>query len=769
MGGIFLMHLYMRTYIMFSSLGLNIMNKNKLFLLVSITSMCAIVGATVIATKYVHNLDKAALTDATAGNYTLVLDSHNHLDTDDGGASYYSLTSPLNNKVYFDVDDTFVREPDDGWLSLVNGGTFNNPSVFNTSKIMGMKSIRIVSDYDDLKLHYGCEVDGEIVYSNYLEPKSTTIEHTFTPGYEPSYIKIEGYTGTNSNLLESVTIQYSCSESEVTPTENLSYELIEGKEEYRILGFTDRKENIPDDLVIPSHIGEYPVTEIGDDAFNGPAYSTVYGFKSITIPDTVKSIGARAFMSCPAVTKINMPTSGIHLGDDAFLYCGSMETINITKDQVDIDLATYQASPVLTSINVEEGNPKYYSVDGVLYQYSYSDEYVSNKNTLLYCPCAKEGTITIPNDVEYIASSAFKNSKASIIHLGSSIANISENFKSCNSLTDFEVETGNTSYSSVNNMLCKNNIVVAYSRGNNSSSVTIPSSISKVGDYAFDGVSKLEHVTIQGNVEIGEASFANMPSLRSASISSVVVIGDGAFKNCTNLESVALNNVLAVIPTEAFMGCSSLTFDFHVLPSTINTISDRAFKGCSSLSLDSLPNFLESIGTEAFMNCTSLDIDEIPSTVDTLGNGIFRNTAINSLVCVSSLNYIPDDMFRDCASLASITIPNYIRTIGYDAFNGCNNLASVTIPDNSVETIHSKAFYGCNVSNIFIPKCVTLIEGSAFAGGASTIDIDTDVVSPEGQEYSSSLIGGGGWLRPGWSAAFGSGYTTYRIHYSQSR
>ena len=748
------------------------MDKRKLLISLTLLSTIAIgVGAISIFGNAFSNISFANQIN-NRGDYTLTLDSSNHLDTDDGD-SFYSLTNS-GNKVYFAFDDTIERNPTNGWVSLISGGTFYNPTIFNTNKIKGMKSIRINSDYNNLKLHYGCEVDDEIVYSNYVEFNTTSIDYTFTTGYEPSYIKIEGYTGTNANLLQSVIIEYSCFDSEVTPTENLAYELIEGKQEYRILSFTQPKENIPEDLVIPSSINGKPVTEIGDDAFNGPSYFTLYGIKSITIPDSVTYIGARAFQNCQAVTKINMPTSGISWGDDAFLYCGSMDTINITKDQTEIDLAAYQASPVLTTINVDPENTKYYSDNGMLFQYSYSDEHVSNKNTLLYCPCAKEGTITIPNtvnglNVEYIAKGAFKNSKASIIHIGSNIANISEDFKSSNSLTSFEVETGNSNYSAVNNMLCEDSVIIAYPKGNSGLSVTIPSTVSKVGDHVFDGISKLETINIQGNVEIGEETFSNMPNLRSISLSSVTVIGEGAFKNCTSLESAALSSSLVTIPEEAFMGCSSLTFDFDVLPSTVRTIGARAFKNCSSLTLDSLPNFLQNLGNEAFMNCTSLDIDELPLTIETLGNGIFRNTAIDSVVCVSSIDYIPDDMFRDCSHLTSITIPSYIRTIGYDAFNGCHNLTSIYIPDNSVQTIHSKAFYDCNVSRIFIPKCVTTIEGSAFAGGASIIDIDTDVVSPYGQEYSSSSMGGGGWLRPGWESAFGSGATLYRIHYSQSR
>ena len=217
--------------------------KRKLLLSVSIVAMCGSIGATILCSSGLKDSIFYALNrNSIPGSYTLTLNASNHLQTVDGGLSYYSSTSS-GNKVYFDWDDTADIITNDGWMSLVSGGTFDNPTVWNTSKIKGMKSIRIVSDYNNLKLHYGCEVDGEIVYSNYIEYHTTTIEKSFTPGNEPSYFKIEGYTGTNANLLESVTIEYSCSESEVTSTENLSYELIEGKQEYRILGFTDRKEN----------------------------------------------------------------------------------------------------------------------------------------------------------------------------------------------------------------------------------------------------------------------------------------------------------------------------------------------------------------------------------------------------------------------------------------------------------------------------------------------------------------------------------------------
>ena len=560
--------------------------------------------------------------------YTLTLDSSNQLLATDDGDAFYSLTTS-GNRVYFAFDDDIERNPENGWVSLVAGGTFDNPYIFNTNKIKGIKSIRINSDYNNLKLHYGCEVDGEIIYSNYLEYDTTSIYETFT-NYEPSYIKIEGYVGSGPNLLQSVIIEYSCSETEYVPTENLDYELIEGKQEYRITGFVNYKENIPDDLVIPSSIGGKPVAEIGDDAFNPDHYLTSFRFKSITIPNSVKYIGARAFENCQAVTKINMPTSGIEIGDDAFFNCGDMETVNISATQTEIDLAKYQASPVLKTINVAEGNPNFYSINGMLFAYSYSDSNVSNRNTLLYCPCGKTGTITVPNkdnsnnDITYIAKDAFKRSKASSISIGSNISAISEDFKSCSSLSSFVVAQGNSYYSVQNNMLCEGNVVVAYPIGNSNGSVTVPSTISKINDHVFDGVSSLEDVTIMGQTEIGVEAFANMPNLESISLSNVNEINSGAFKNDTSLNGnfITVSSTLQALPAETFMGCTSISS--ISLPSTLKTIGDRAFKNCSSLSsfpVSASLSTLETIGEEAFMNCTSLAISLIiPNTVNSVFN-----------------------------------------------------------------------------------------------------------------------------------------------------
>ena len=756
------------------------MNKKALTISLSLLSITVIgVGS---LTAY-HNSDSnvfAFIRRNTQGDkYYLRLNSSNLLKVEDG-VKYYSLTD-LGNKVYFDWDSSIDRFEDEetpaGWVELLTGPD-HCPIIYNTSKIKGMKNIKINSDYSYFEMDYGCELDGEIVYSNRVEFTTTSIDYDFVVGQEPSYFKLRGNDNT---LIESIVIEYSCSESAITPTEALGYEAVDGTldeddEDVRITGFSTSGSNYTPDLVIPSYIGEHRVVEIGAHAFDTTSPMRMFGFKSITIPNTVTYIGERAFFNCQQVTKINMPTSGITIGPEAFLYCGDMETIDVDKDQASIDLSVYQASPVLTNINVDPENTTYYSVNGVLYAYDYSDGYVEHKNTLLYCPCAKTGTITIPNNVEYIAPTAFKNSKASIIQIGEDVETIKEDFKSATSITAFEVNANNSDFSAnVEGYLLDKfgSYLLVYPRGISTDIVYLPNDITHINDYVFDGNNHIETIDLTNVTHIGEGAFANMSNLEAVSLSSVIDIGVGAFKNDTSLATVVFKDSLATIPTEAFMNCSSLAFNNKELPSGLVEIADRAFKGCSSLDLNSLPSHLETIGDEAFMNCTSYDGDDgelyIPSGIQTLGVGTYRHTGISSFVTPYTVTSLPNDFFRECDSLVTITLSNYVKTIGYDTFRDCSNLTTVNIPDNGVQTIHSRAFYGCKISRIFIPECVTLIEGSAFAGGPSILDIDTDVVSPEGQEYSSSSIGGGGWLNPNWSAAFGSGATIYRIHYSQSR
>ena len=103
----------------------------------------------------------------------------------------------------------------------------------------------------------------------------------------------------------------------------------------------------------------------------------------------------------------------------------------------------------------------------------------------------------------------------------------------------------------------------------------------------------------------GTCAFSDCTSLTSITIpNSVTSIGDEAFYDCTSLTSVTIPNSVTSIGDDAFSGCTSLTS--VTIPNSVTSIGDWAFAGCTSLTSVTIPNSVTSIGDYAFYCCTSL-------------------------------------------------------------------------------------------------------------------------------------------------------------------
>ncbi|HOB39184.1 MAG TPA: leucine-rich repeat domain-containing protein [Methanomassiliicoccaceae archaeon] len=86
------------------------------------------------------------------------------------------------------------------------------------------------------------------------------------------------------------------------------------------------------------------------------------------IEEGVTSIGNDAFHYCTSLTSMVLPDNMTTLGDYAFAFCSSLETVNIGKNLAGtIDVYTFDHCISLTSIHVADGNERYASVDGLLY------------------------------------------------------------------------------------------------------------------------------------------------------------------------------------------------------------------------------------------------------------------------------------------------------------------------------------------------------------------------------------------------------------------
>ncbi len=458
----------------------------------------------------------------------------------------------------------------------------------------------------------------------------------------------------------------------------------------------------------------YRVTSIGSWAF---AYR---GLTSVTIPNSVTSIGWGAFRYCSSLTSVTIPNSVTSIEQDAFIGCTG-----------------------LTSISVASGNSKYSSSNGVLFNYS--------KTTLIQYPGGKSGSYSIPNSVTSIGSEAFyKCTGLTSVTIPNSVTSIGWNaFSGCSSLTSIEIPNSVTSIgryafrncTGLTSVTIPNSVTSiegeAFEGCVGLTSVTIPNSVTSIEEHAFEGCSGLTSISVaSGNSKYSSSNgvlfnyskttLIQYPGGKSGSYSipnSVTSIGGDAFYKCTGLTSIEIPNSVTSIGYAAFSGCSSLTS--VMIPNSVTSIGDFAFEYCSGLTSVTIPNSVTSIGDRAFWECSSLTSVTIPNSVTSIGR----------------------DAFRNCTGLTSVTIPNSVTSIGRDAFRNCTGLTSISVASgnskysssNGVLFNYSKTtliqYPGGKSGSYSIPNSVTSIEDYAFEGCSGLTSIS---VASGNSKYSSS-------------------------------
>ena len=388
------------------------------------------------------------------------------------------------------------------------------------------------------------------------------------------------------------------------------------------------------------------------------------------------------------------------------------------------------------------------------------------------------GEVVIPSSVEYngttysvtsIGNSAFSRcSSLTSVTIPNSVSSIGcAAFSNCSGLTSIDVALENTHYSSIDGVLYNYAQDILIQCPGAKTSVTIPNSVTSIGESAFSGCSGLTSVTIPNNVtSIAWSAFSNCSGLTSIDVASenthyssidgvlynyaqdtliqcpgaktsvtipnsVTSIGGGAFYGCSGLISVTIGNNVTSIGDDAFYECSGLIS--VTIPNSVTSIGDYAFYECSGLTSVTIGNSVTSIGDYAFYSCSSLTsikcLANTPPSLD--GTGPFYNisdTCTLTVPCGSSAAYTASDWNTYFAGRISedlsfeLSVSANDETYGNVAFEAqsCEVATITATPNEGYE------FTGWNDGNTENPRTVTVTSDTAFmaiftASGSSSL------------------------------------------------
>ena len=256
--------------------------------------------------------------------------------------------------------------------------------------------------------------------------------------------------------------------------------------------------------------------------------------------------------------------------------------------------------------------------------------------------------------------------------------------------------------------------------------------VKSIKSYVFYKCSGLTSVTIpEGVTSIGVEAFGNCSGFTSITIpEGVTSIGNSAFYNCSKLTSITIPSSVTSIGEYAFCSGSKLKTagpiggGYNIEFGWTSTIIDNAFNNCFSLTSITIPSSVTSIGKGVFYKCSGFTSITIPEGVTSIGGDAFYNCSnLTSITIPSSVTSIGYRAFYECSKLTSVTIPEGVTSIGYRAFESCIGLTSVNIP-SSVTRIENSTFENCSsLTSITIPSSVTSIGNYVFSGCSSLVSV----------------------------------------------
>ncbi len=405
------------------------------------------------------------------------------------------------------------------------------------------------------------------------------------------------------------------------------------------------------------------VAVIGTDFAVSGGFDGCKSLKSVTLPDTLKTIDHNAFSSCAELIEITLPDGVETIGAEAFAYCSKLERINIPDSVESIGNKAFLACGNLLSITIPSGIT-------TIEEYTFSG-------------CEKLTCLTIWGDEVSFDENAFGyHSHFTQAKMSTKTLALAVDRWFFRQVKDLTFISGEEITSEMAQSL------------RNITSLTLPESITTIATDVFAQSTDL--VTVNWNITDfrGQAQslFASCNKLTTVNIGdSVNSIPDNAFKDCKKLQNVTIGE-------------------------NVKSIGNNAFSGCLALSTLTLNEGLTSLGD--IDNMPLLASLTIPSTVTQAGN--ISNCAILAEVIFTEGVDLGNATFENCPNYHGMKIGAYTllgtRLVGVD-----DSVTTAIIP-SAVTAIAANVFTNATrFRYIYIPASVKRAESGAFDGCTATI------------------------------------------------
>ena len=460
---------------------------------------------------------------------------------------------------------------------------------------------------------------------------------------------------------------------------------------------------------------------------------------AVTLPDSVTLVNHNAFHNVQTLKQVHFgDKEGIRLMSNAFYNTG-LEALHIPANVTYIGEYCFIALDQLTAYTVDENNPNYKAVDGLLLSKS--------GRKLIAVPAGRTGSLTVPASVEEIGYGAFEESKLSevLFHEDANILTFGYRaFFKAENITTITIPKSVVSIDYYAFAYCENLKEVVFAEGNqlkgiyegafcgdiNLESITVPDTIVEISEFAFYGCSKITQIPVADTqnlkgiydyafaytgiggkvvmpetlLDIGDYTFLGT-KLESVTIPDAnkkdLVIGIGAFESCNSLTEITLPFLGASYEDEQIswlgyiFGAGSYEGNGAYVPESLKTVT--------------LTEGVTTLGWGAFAYCSNVETINVPHSVSALNAYAFlettaRYTLTNTITVYTGREQYPYFSDETCGSGLSGQL-NLAEGFIYIGIFECPGLTGITIP-NGVETVQLSY---SNISELYLPDSVTSI------------------------------------------------------------